>query len=487
MPKRKNNSPVPTNKKITFGAQLINDQDELKNHLLELMKTSEKNYHNYLESKNKEIKELTNTIKKFKAIMVIIEKNNNPTDLTNTLYFQAWTSILYFDIYNLENFGPNNEDQLQAFNKKTLEIEIEINQLSIKKMSLSNKAQLKRIDNLQKFWIFNKNKLQGKHYYNLAESFIRLSDFEKSIAFLKKSAVFLREAAKQTIYYKYKSLILKFIDRINKRTDFAEMQFNKSQCNVTLTPPLEKLVIHLKKLSDESLPQWKIVKPTSLPPTKTENFSKASNLIKNTRLSNPRKRKWISEKKRDHAESKKSKKNCPSVIEDRVQWETVCKQLLNQFKEIKINDQLEGILDPFHKKSFNERKAIIHNNYAITIIENIKNSKRRDPHLNKLVLLDKAKSKFEASAKFYTQAGLIKEKGKITVCIDSIILSIEKLRTLSNNTSMTAISEIQKEPIMGSHLKTPYYLTRTFAKNLSSENKANIDNHSETNGFTLFR
>jgi hypothetical protein len=253
----------------------------------------------------------------------------------------------------------------------------------------------------------------------------------------------------------------------------------------TLTPPLEKLVIHLKKLSDNSPPQssskWKIVNKVSLSPSETENSSKDSNLIKKTPLYNLRKRKRVSEKNPEDAKGESIKKTCYSVAEEGVPWKTERKQLLNRFKEIKINDKLEAILAPFPKKSLNERKAIIHNNYAVFIIESLMNPEVSD--LNKLDRLDKAKKIFMRSAEFYTQAGLIKKKGGIIACIDSITLSIEKLRTLSNNTSMTTLSATQKEPIRSSHLKVPYpyYLTRTFAKNLSSENKTTTDDRSQIN------
>jgi hypothetical protein len=128
-------------------------------------------------------------------------------------------------------------------------------------------------------------------------------------------------------------------------------------------------------------------------------------------------------------ETKKIKKNLSIQLSHNEIKSIGCEHLLNEFTQVRINDNLDGISKSYYTKSLslNECHAIACNNYAITIIKDLSDAKKNCSNSEKIHHLEKAKEKFSNSSKFYTQAGLLKEKGKIEHCINILKLSIKKL------------------------------------------------------------
>ncbi|WP_143549642.1 hypothetical protein [Rickettsiella grylli] len=229
---------------------------------------------------------------------------------------------------------------------------------------------------------------------------------------------------------------------------------------------LKKLTIHLQRLPDLKT-QWTIVNKTSLFPAKnTPKTMKHSSRY-------PSKRKRGLGHPFPGPQTKKIDVHPASLIST-LSWETEGKHLMNQFRLLKINDNLEGILKPFHPRSLNERTALVHNNYAITLIEGLCTPHLSIPHAKARDVLIRAKKQFIQSAHCYTQAGLLKQKGKIIACINHITASLEKLsRFVNPNAQETAHVQTPKKYTFRKksemNNQTPYYLTRTFFKRLSVE------------------
>ena len=443
MPKIKNNLSLLTSKKNFLDAKQVSNPDELERYLITLMEVANKHYQTaHLQSKNNlDTKEFSSCKEKFREIMSIIEKKGNPTQLTNELYFEAWTSMLYSDVYTL-NLDPETEEKLNGLNKKILAIEIDFNQLVIKKISLESNdknknslKQLKHIDNFQQFWIVSQNSLKAEYCYNFAEFLIKKSSFEKSIYYFKKSASFYREAAKKSIHAQHKMKLLNFANQTNKRIQFIQERSNQNQCNV-LTPPLKKLVIHLKKLPDALSPRWKIINnPSLLFPSKTKSFPKTTNLVKNSTPSHPIKRKrtlftnLTSSDELSYQKTKKLKKMSP-ICQLRSLWIIECEKIVDKFKQLSIEIDLVHLSN--NKKSFNERKAIVHNNYAIFLVEDLNNIEKKYSDAQKITSLKKAAQLLEKSIEFYKKTHLSEKKEALEQCITTLKSSLIKLETTIN-------------------------------------------------------
>lgn len=417
MPKVKNkNLPILLYKKNFFSASL--NKQELENRLISLMKAANEHYKTvYLKSKKKlDIAAFNSCKEEFQKIKSIIESEGNPTQLTNALYFEAWISILYSDVHAL-NLDLETEKKLNALHKKILAVEADFNQLQTKKSSLDtndNNSQLSYIDSFQKFWFINKNRLQADCYYNLAEFFIKKLNFKKSIRYLKKAVIFYKETAEKSINSIQKAKFINLAAKTNERIEFVMEQFNKNQYNA-LTPPLKKLILHFQKLPN-SLSRWKIINKKSLFSSKA--LSQTIHKVKNSSSSYPRKRKKKLVKKLmsndiNTQTTKKIKKN-PSIYNSGSLWNTSRKKILDEFINIEIN--LVHLSNP--KKSYDERKAIAYNNYALFLVENLNNPKKNCLETEKLASLKKAEQQLEKSIEFYNIDG-------VTHCI-SLIRSIRK-------------------------------------------------------------
>ncbi|MFZ0218806.1 MAG: hypothetical protein WAL30_01180 [Candidatus Aquirickettsiella sp.] len=111
-------------------------------------------------------------------------------------------------------------------------------------------------------------------------------------------------------------------------------------------------------------------------------------------------------------------------------WAIECEKILAKFNELNVAIDLNHLSN--NKKSFNERKAIPHNNYAIFLIENLNNAAKNYSDAEKIASLKKAEQLLEKSAEFYNHANLVEEKNSIEHCIRTIRSSVKHLETTLN-------------------------------------------------------
>lgn len=179
------------------------------------------------------------------------------------------------------------------------------------------------------------------------------------------------------------------------------------------------------------------------------------------------------------AESKKrSHKNLPSLkvtlTRCNDKWRTVkpdigfksfgiteCEQLLNEFTRMAIDQNLASS----NAKSFDERRAIAYNNYAMTLLTNLKEALSNPMHSIAVTeirdTLNKTKQQFLQSAHYYAKASLLKNKGKAIQCINLLEPSIEKLASES-------IALPDETRALCTQKSLPSYLTRGFFKEIST-------------------
>ncbi len=104
-------------------------------------------------------------------------------------------------------------------------------------------------------------------------------------------------------------------------------------------------------------------------------------------------------------------------------------KILNTFKKLNIVVDLAEVSN--NKKSFDERRAIAHNNYAIFIIEDLNNIEENYADSKKLKFLKKVEELLKNSAEFYKKANLPEEK-IIEQCIHVLKTSLVNLETKIN-------------------------------------------------------
>lgn len=491
-----------------FDTKKAGNEQDLESGLTELMKLANEHYDAvYLKYKNNPDIEKFNFCKEnFQKIKSIIEekKLEITSQLIKKFHFEAWISTLYSDVHAL-NLEPKTEKQLIELEKKILDIGTDFNKLQLRTKKSSLDLNDKSTDRLSKYihefeqtWKTKGKKLLADIYYNFAETLVEKSkeklETNKHISLEDAQQYFMQSAD----FYKQANL-LEFADEAKKRMQALEIApelQNLSNRNHFVSPD-KKLVVVLTRLSPslknkgikaesvwtasykqalDKLPE--VADQPILPQLVTKKIDKLDP-IKPIR----RKRKSLDN---DIQSAKKLKIN-PSVAayhEIKLCWKTECKQLLNEFTTMRIDDNLEGILNFFHAKSFNERRAITCNNYAITIIKNLIHPRKNVSDSRKLDDLKKAKSQFIKSAEFYTLTGLIKEKGKVIECINTITSSIEKLKVLVHKVSVensilstNKKSSFNKQRVSRGKLDLPIRCTRTFFKSLSrpENNATNID------------
>lgn len=451
--KNKNQSILIDNKKNFYVQQKHNQVNEgLENFLTSLMKTAKDHYETvYLKSKKKlNINAFSACKEKFQKIMSVIEHVENPTQLTNQLYFEAWISLLYADVHAL-NLDPDTEVKLNALHKKILEIETDFNQLQTKKSSLelsNSYSQLNYINDFHQFWLINKNRLLADCYYNFAEFFIKKSNFKKAIFYFKKSVNFYNETAKKSINPFHQKKFLGLANLTNQRCECAIEQFNENQYS-TLTPPLKKLIVHLQKIPN-SLSRWKVINKKSL-------FSQS---------------KTKSSLKEINKNSKKIKKILPHC-ELAFLWKTARKKILDKFIEFNLDINLINLSN--QKKSINERKAIVHNNYAIYLIESlITNTNYTEPE--KLPFLEKAEQLLKKSSKLYENVDLLEKKLNVEQCANYIRSTRDNLENTIKDFSVATskpITPFEKKYLEYQHTYSTRYALKFFKAIPMVENKQN--------------
>lgn len=489
------NTPSILMHEATFlSAKNANNEKDLEKHLTAIMTVANAHYNTVysMYKNNPNIEKFSFCKENFQKIKSIIELKGNSTALINKIYLEAWISTLYSDVHAL-TLDPETEEELIKLNKKLLAIGTDFRKLQTKKASLDSKDEnsvtlLEYIDDFEQTWKTKEKRLIADSHYNFAETLVEKSKIEledKANGQINQVEAAMKFLAKAVNFYKQANLS-KSADQTEQRIKELERtakEFQDSCKNNHFTShPVKELVVVLRRTSpplkhaaitwtasykeapketSDKLPE---VVDQSVLPIVTQKIT-VSDAIKPTQ----RKRKSFDN---DFKPAKKVKIDPAIAPHHKIksQWKKECEHLLNEFSQMRINDKLEGILNPFHKKSFNERRAIACNNYAITIIMDLINSKKNAADSEKLELLEKAKKQFLNSSNFYTQTNLLKEKDKAKQCINILTLSIKKLASIASTNEKTTFD---KPVVSDKKLVLPIRDTRTFFKNLSCpENNA---------------
>ncbi|WP_342147054.1 hypothetical protein [Rickettsiella endosymbiont of Aleochara curtula] len=490
----KNTQSILMHEDTFLSAKNANNEKDLEKHLTEIMTVANGHYNTVyrMYKNNPNIEKFSFCKENFQKIKSIIESKGNSTALINKIYLEAWISTLYSDVHAL-NLDPETEEELIKLNEKILAIGIDFIKLQTKKASLDSKDEnsvtlLEYIDDFEQTWKTKEKRLLADSHYNFAETLVEKSKIElkdKANGQINQVEAAMKFLAKAVNFYKQANLS-KSADQTEQRIKELEITAqklqNSSKNNHFTSHPNKKLVVVLRRTSpplkhaaitwtasyketpketSDKLPK---VLDQSILPIVTQKIA-ASDAIKPTQ----RKRESFDN---DIKPAKKVKIDPAIAPHHKIksQWKKECEHLLNEFSQMRINDKLEGILNPFHKKSFNERRAIACNNYAITIIMDLINSKKNAADSEKLELLEKAKKQFLNSSNFYTQTNLLKEKDKAKQCINILTLSIKKLASIASTNEKTTFD---KPVVSDKKLVLPIRDTRTFFKNLSCpENNA---------------
>lgn len=263
----------------------------------------------YRESKHDpDIENFSLCLKNFKEIKSIIEQKGNPSKL-NKFYFEAWISMLYSDVHAL-NLEPETEDQLNELNEKIQAIGTDFKQLLTKKSNLDPKDEssiklLKYIDDFKKNWESKKNMLLGHANYNFAEILVEKSSLKMAVDYFTKSNNFYINAANESYKALDKTKLVTFAEQTKARLEEIKtlLLLDDRNCRNSV----KKLKIHLQKLPDSITSSWTIINETTLSQASTEK-SITTHVIKNSKLSNPTKRRRELHEKSIHPEAKKIKK-----------------------------------------------------------------------------------------------------------------------------------------------------------------------------------
>lgn len=217
---------------------------------------------------------------------------------------------------------------------------------------------------------------------------------------------------------------------------FAQQQSEKNPCN-TLTPPLKKLLIHLKKLPHSS--QWKIINDAPLLfSSQAKSSLKTSHVVKHATPSYAAKRKralfvdLTSDDKLNPQKNKKTKKDSPMYPLGPL-WLMARRRIIDQFKQLNIDIDLTHLLS--NETSFDERKAIVYNNYAIFLIEDLNNPEKKYSDTGKISALKKAEQLLKKSIRLYKKANLSEKKQALEQCINSIQSTISGLEAKRDETT----------------------------------------------------
>lgn len=452
------------NDKLLAAANAI-ELRTLEECLKELIKLANNIYNKvFHNSRQEHPKKFPYCMRNSQQIMDIITTQHQKgmmSPLTKAYYLEAWLALLQADM-NALNLNPANEYQLRENDEKLHLIETDSKNLDRECNELkTNNADYKHIDykitldgllhcitNFLQTWSINKNRLKAAYYYNFAETLVEESNLENAIVYFTKSDNFYINAAKS---YKSpdKTKLLTFSGQTKTRLEEIKALLNKNNSN---TDSLNKLTIRLQRIPHTINPQWTIV----------DTLSQA---IKDSPSNNRKRERPLLNEAPTSPKTKKLKEDRLSTQSHHeinlLSWTTECIQLLNEFTQMGINDNLEGLVTPFHIKSFDERRAIVYNNYAISIIQDL-TTRNNASDSEKLNLLKKAKNLFLKSSTFYNQANLLEEKVKAEQCINIIELSIKKLASIGGKKSNCDVSNPPRLPAR---------YTRTFFRNLScSEN-----------------
>jgi hypothetical protein len=424
-------------------AKQASNKQDLEDCLIELMERANKHYDAiYLKYKNNpDIEKFSFCMENFKKIKSIIEQKEPEiiTQLTKKFHLEAWISTLYSDIHAL-NLQPETEKQLNELNEKIHAVETDFNQLLTKISSLdsndkSSARLLNYIDDFQKTWESKKNILKGHYYYNFAETLIEKGNEELETnkrTFLEDAKHYFIQSAD---FYKQGNLLefeAQTKERIKKLELTAKELLDLSENNNFTKTPSKKLVIVLTKLSPSSI--WAASYPQSIAKIAKPNESRST-------LGNKRKSfnntifKPVKKLKTDR-----------STSELEPLWNVECEKILNEFNQLNIAIDLAHLSN--NEKSFDERRAIAHNNYAIFLIEDLNNAEKNYSDSKKIAFLKKVEELLKKSAEFYKNANLSEKKDAIEQCISNLRSSLTNLEINIKDASSIKTEKCQTKPIM---------------------------------------
>ena len=409
-----------------YKAIYSNSPQQFEKDLKKLMNQANENYDKiYRKSKNNPDIEKFNTCREnFSQIKSIIELKASSTPLINKLYLEAWISTLYSDVHAL-NLQVETKTQLKELIGKIQAIEVDFEKLSAesKKFPFNLDIEgtvdlLQYIQNFENTWKINKIKLLADIYFNFGLTLEENSNLENALIYFTRSKNSYKEAAKiaadSAISMNFKKGTLEnelSKGKLEKAVDQTQKKIQSLLNKKNPEASLKELCIHLQRIPD-SASKWTIVNESS--PAESIKEKQEIKFNDKNNFSSKIKRKF--NKESIYPEPKKQK----------IDFRTLdCKKILYKFNDININ--LSELTNT--KKSFDERKAIVHNNYAIYLIECLNNQGKNFTHYKKLEFLQKAAQLLKNSAKFYKKADLVKEKGYIIECIATINSCQKNLKT----------------------------------------------------------
>src|ERR1043165_91309 len=397
----------------------INNSQELEKYSMKLMDLANKYYDEvYLQYKNNpNITAFNNCRQNFNKIGLLLKNKKNSTPLINKLYIEARISRLYSEVHAL-NLEPETKDDLNNLIEKIQIIGSDFKQLVTKKSGLNSSNEnsarlLKYIDAFEQTWKIKEKRLLADIYFNFAEILVENSDFEGSINYFTESIRLYKNAAENAENKLEKNQLLEFASQTNTRREEIKKIISQNMLSkkINVNDQEKKLTLHFKKFSN-SASKWTIANEPTSPSIKKP--------IKGKRKLN------------NEPFSFKAKKQKIDL------WAIERKKILDKFKCLNIAIDLAHLLN--NTKTFDERKAIVYNNYAIFLIENLNNKKENYSYSKKTAFLNKVVELLTKSAEVYKNSNLTEEKNNIEHCITTISSSLKNLEAKDSPSIKTQAS-----------------------------------------------
>ncbi len=426
---------------------------DLEDCLTELINTANRLYNQARAANNS--KKFISCIKNYEHIKAVIndKKTNFQSDFIELYDLEACLAICQAQLNSI-NTKPTKKTQLNAIKKniKTIKVNFDAlnNRINKLESALKNTASTtifkKLLDYRNVFldhWKKGSNERKAHSYYNLAEIFKKKSDNLKNEP--SKKVQLLTSAKKllsKSLKLYNKAQLFDFANQTKKQIDELDPSLNTALLSENRSTLIKIGPVILTASGDRKL-IWKASDKTMLAPSSIKNSVKISPSTKDSILSTHRKRKR--ESFDEHASFSSAKKS-KSFSELNSLWQAESEKIIKQFRQIKIDDDLDKVTKSLvqnfsPKESFDERRAIAHNSYAVTIIT----EKLQTPellHAEKISLLEKAKNQLEKSAKYYCRANLSLKSNEIQQCILCIGSSLKNLAAFINKTPIKSIPAI---------------------------------------------
>lgn len=352
--------------------------------------------------------------------------------LDNSIYIDAYISSIYAAFNGLSS-RITSKEHLNKFKQKIQEIESNLSKLSKEDICNTSQQIRKRIKDFQENWEANKFQRLADAYYNYAEIVEKKKNFDEAKTAFSQSIEFYNTAAKKTNNESLKKMFIEYAkqtqERLNKvpssnnllnqacfsyKSDNHKPTENEKANNVRAL-----LILRLKRSVSGYRPIDSITESDKAQTTAPKN---------------------VYDK---HLPFKKRKIE-PFPIAD-LNGEKESKKLLTRFKQLVKN------LDPINKDPIEILNKII------SKIDLLVNSWEVSNRTNKtLLILNEVKNFSENLTEFYWLPTLVKESVDIINHINKIILNLGT-KPISNN------AELQDSS------KSPYYCTRGFFKQISSQ------------------